>query len=99
MVYLSVYVISVEAIQLTWQAPAEHVKCISNYSIAQCNGGSCEETTVHTVEYTANNLKPCTDYYFTVKTVTPSVKSVGINQTAKTASPSKFKLKLELVER
>ncbi|XP_011175573.2 tyrosine-protein phosphatase 10D isoform X2 [Solenopsis invicta] len=86
-VYLSVYVISVEAIQLTWQAPAEHVKCISNYSIAQCNGGSCEETTVHTVEYTANNLKPCTDYYFTVKTVTPSVKSVGINQTAKTASP------------
>ncbi|XP_036149431.1 tyrosine-protein phosphatase 10D isoform X2 [Monomorium pharaonis] len=65
-----------------------HVKCISNYSIVWCDKGeSCNETSVLVANHTVNNLEPCTEYRFTVKTVTPSVESVGVNQIAKTASP------------
>ncbi|XP_011694780.1 PREDICTED: receptor-type tyrosine-protein phosphatase eta isoform X2 [Wasmannia auropunctata] len=84
---LSARTISVNVIQLTWQAPAIDAKCISNYSITQCDKKSCNETSVSATNYTANDLEPCTEYHFTVKTVTPSVKSAGVNQTAKTASP------------
>jgi len=84
--------ISVNVIQLTWQAPVVDPKCIVNYSITQYNGESRYKTTVFVTNYTANNLEPCTEYRFTVKTVASSVESVGVNQTAKTASPSKLKL-------
>ncbi|XP_011869291.1 PREDICTED: tyrosine-protein phosphatase 10D isoform X2 [Vollenhovia emeryi] len=86
---LSARTVSVSAVQLTWQAPATHAKCVSSYSIARCNDKSCDETTVSAAvtNYTANNLEPCTEYHFTVKTVTPSVESAGVNETATTASP------------
>ncbi|XP_018400416.1 PREDICTED: receptor-type tyrosine-protein phosphatase beta isoform X1 [Cyphomyrmex costatus] len=84
---LSTRTISVNVIQLTWQAPAIHEKCISNYSITQCDGKSCNKTTAFVTNYTANDLEPCTEYYFTVKTVTLSVESCGVNKTGKTASP------------
>lgn len=104
MVFLSAHTISVDVIQLTWQAPAMYAKCISNYSIVQCDVHeiSCSETAVsvkHATNYTVNNLEPCTEYHFTVKTVTPSVVSTGVNQTARTASPSKLEPSWELVEK
>lgn len=89
MVCLNAHTVSINVIQLTWQAPAVHVKCISNYSIVQCVGKSCNEIAVSVTNYTVNNLEPCTEYQFTVKTVTASVESIGINKTARTASPSK----------
>lgn len=92
MVSLSARTVSVSVIQLTWQAPAVHAKCISNYSVVQCDGKSCNEIAVSVTNYTANDLEQCTEYRFVVKTMTPSVESAGVNQTAKTASPSKLKL-------
>ncbi|TGZ50782.1 receptor-type tyrosine-protein phosphatase beta-like isoform X1 [Temnothorax longispinosus] len=86
-VSLSVGNVSVNDIELTWQAPEMYAKCISNYWIAQCDEKSCNETTVSVTTYIANDLEPCTKYRFTVKTVTPSVESVGVDQTAETASP------------
>ncbi|XP_029156129.1 tyrosine-protein phosphatase 10D isoform X2 [Nylanderia fulva] len=85
---LSVQNVSVNIVQLTWQPPAVHETCISNYLITQCDSEkSCNETVVFTTNYTADNLEPCTRYHFTVKTVTQTVQSAGVNQTAKTASP------------
>ncbi|XP_012230873.2 receptor-type tyrosine-protein phosphatase H isoform X1 [Linepithema humile] len=84
---LTVRNISVKTIQLAWQAPVANAKCISNYSIEQCDESSCNETTVVATNYTANDLNPCTEYHFTVKTVTQTVQSAGLNETAKTASP------------
>ncbi|KAL0134795.1 hypothetical protein PUN28_001517 [Cardiocondyla obscurior] len=86
-VSLNATTISVDTIQLTWQPPATHSMCISGYSITQCDETSCNETAVSNANYTAGDLEPCTEYRFTVKTVTPSVESIGANQTAKTASP------------
>ncbi|CAL1677550.1 unnamed protein product [Lasius platythorax] len=85
--HLSVRNVSVNIVQLTWQPPVVHEKCISNYSIAQCDEKFCNETAVLATNYTADNLKPCTRYHFTVKTVTQTVQSAGVNETAKTASP------------
>lgn len=93
MVCLKAQTVSINIIQLTWQAPAMHVKCISDYSILQCNEKSnCNESAVSAsfLNYTAKYLEPCTEYQFTVKTVTPTVNSTGVNGTAKTASPSKL---------
>ncbi|KAG5345078.1 PTPRB phosphatase, partial [Acromyrmex charruanus] len=84
---LSARTISVNVIQLTWQKPAIHDKCISNYSITQCDERSCNKTAVFVTNYTAYDLEICTEYYFTVKTVMLSVESYGVNETAKTVSP------------
>ncbi|XP_032668444.1 phosphatidylinositol phosphatase PTPRQ isoform X2 [Odontomachus brunneus] len=84
---LSVGAVDVSSVQLTWLAPEKHAKCISNYSIVQCIGQSCNETAVFVVNYTASNLEPCTQYKFNVKTVTLTVESVGVSVNATTASP------------
>ncbi|XP_018309941.1 receptor-type tyrosine-protein phosphatase beta isoform X2 [Mycetomoellerius zeteki] len=84
---LSARTINVNVIQLTWQAPAIHEKCISNYSITQCDEKSCNKTAVLVTNYTTNDLELCTEYHFTVKTVMLSVESYGVNETAKTVSP------------
>ncbi|XP_029664707.1 tyrosine-protein phosphatase 10D isoform X3 [Formica exsecta] len=85
--HLSVYNVSVYIIRLTWQPPVVHEKCVSNYSIIQCTAKLCHETAVLATNYTANNLEPCTRYHFTIKTVTQTVQSAGVNETARTASP------------
>lgn len=89
---LSVYNVSVHTVRLTWQPPVVHEKCVSNYLIIQCVAKLCNNTTVLATDYTASNLEPCTRYYFTVKTVTQTVQSAGVNETVRTASPSKYKL-------
>ncbi|XP_020278990.1 tyrosine-protein phosphatase 10D isoform X3 [Pseudomyrmex gracilis] len=84
---LNVHNVSVNVIELVWQAPANYAKCISNYLINQCNETSCSEITVTATNYTANDLEPCTEYNFTVKTVTPTVESTGEVKTVRTTSP------------
>ncbi|XP_011136579.1 phosphatidylinositol phosphatase PTPRQ isoform X2 [Harpegnathos saltator] len=84
---LSVGAFDVNTVQLTWLAPEKHANCVSNYSILQCIGQSCNATTVSAVNYTANNLEMCTQYNFTVKTLTLTVESAGVNTSATTASP------------
>lgn len=93
MVDLSVHNVSVNVIQLVWQAPANYAKCISNYLINQCNETSCNEIKIATTNYTANDLEPCTEYNFTVKTVTPTVESTGVTKTVRTTSPSEYDTK------
>ncbi|XP_072746407.1 receptor-type tyrosine-protein phosphatase H-like isoform X2 [Anoplolepis gracilipes] len=85
---LTVHNVNVNIVQLTWQPPVIHEKCISNYSITQCDEKAvCNETAVLATNYTANNLEPCTQYHFTVKTVAQTVQSSGVNETATTTSP------------
>ncbi|GAB1864958.1 protein-tyrosine-phosphatase [Camponotus japonicus] len=84
---LSVHNVSINTVQLSWQPPEVHEKCVSNYSITQCDKKSCKNITSLVTNYTVNNLNPCTQYYFTVKTVALTVQSAGVNETAKTTSP------------
>ncbi|RLU19008.1 hypothetical protein DMN91_009366 [Ooceraea biroi] len=81
--------VSMNVIELAWRAPVEHARCISSYSITQCDGSSsaCSKINVSATNYTASDLEPCTEYHFTVKTLTPTVESAGVNDTAKTTSP------------
>lgn len=88
--YLSVHNVSVNTVQLSWQPPEVHEKCVSNYSIIQCDKKSCKNITSLATNYTVNDLDPCTQYYFTVKTVAQTVQSAGVNETAKTTSPRKL---------
>ncbi|XP_014484080.1 PREDICTED: tyrosine-protein phosphatase 10D isoform X2 [Dinoponera quadriceps] len=85
--FLNVSAVDLNSVQLTWLAPEKHTRCISNYSITQCIGQSCNETAVPVTNYIADNLEQCTQYNFTVKTVTLIVESAGANASAKTVSP------------
>ncbi|XP_050457145.1 receptor-type tyrosine-protein phosphatase beta isoform X2 [Cataglyphis hispanica] len=79
--------VSVHTIRLTWQPPVVHEKCVSNYFIIQCVAKLCNNSTVLATNYIASNLEPCTRYYFTIKTITQTVQSAGVNKTVRTASP------------
>lgn len=80
---------STDKITLSWEAPAKYPTCVVKYSITQCLK-ECNNTEVGGTEYVANNLEPCKQYSFIVKTVSYEVESNGINVKGKINSPSKL---------
>ncbi|XP_066591516.1 receptor-type tyrosine-protein phosphatase H [Prorops nasuta] len=90
----------IDFIKLKWEKPDKIKNCKVKYEIVQCDSSkkSCKSSTTVESSYEANNLRPCTVYFFTVKTINGNKTSDGVHISQETGSPQSSEPRLPKYE-